>query len=283
MGKFKLLSGVGMNKYVRQIAKNDDHSRQLRKDLISSTMRNDSFISHVETHIGFDDAEGNVDLSANSKFNEQQYRSATDKDERLIAKSIGQNSAYWATSAEYWGGLTIALIQAGLIQSHYLASKPNDAHNDKNKGKYRIDSALKANKYDDLPRYILRSFCGHSRLRDTGNRDYFQFCPVSRAWWRCRLAEISSDRSGIDSDSIHKTLINKGLWNHLSEKGVSKLTVISDLNIFSGLVHFLISKGIVSEKECKEITGYIGAQSTWRELGAFSATDVSALITDGRG
>ena len=284
MGKFKLLSGKRINDYIRKIARNDEASTQLRRELVESTKRDSDFISYVKTHIGFDDDQTrDIRLDPKLKFTEQQYRSASFDDEMVISSSIRDCSAYLATTPEYWGGLTIALIESGLIHAHYLASKPNDSRNERNRGKYRIDAALKANKYDDLPRYILRSFCGHPRLRDTGYRDYFQFCPVSRAWWRCRLADVSSGRNGIESSVIHKTLINKGVWNHLSEKGVSKLTVISDVNIFSGMVHFFVSKNVASEKECKEITGYIGAQSTWRELGAYSAADVSHLISEHRG
>ena len=284
MNTFKLLSQKGVNKYIRQIIKKDEPSKLLRKELIESSKNSKKFVEYVKSHIGFDnDEEREFRLDKRLKFNEQQYRSATNAEENVIADSIMDCTAYLATSPEYWGGLTVALIESGLIHSYYLASQPNDSRKERLKGKYRIDSALKSEKYDELSRYILRSFCGHPKLRGTGHRDYLQFCPVSRAWWRHRLAEMSSCRNGIDSSTIHKTLINKALWNHLSERGVSKLTVISDVNIFSGLVHFLVSNKVASDRECKAITGYIGAQSTWRELGAFTATEVSHLITSHRG
>ena len=283
MSKFRQLSEEGLTNYIRKISGDDDDAKELRKELIEATKRSSAFVAHVKKHIGFDDDKKmDVRLGKGLKFNEQQYRSATDSEESVIAQSIGECSAHLATNAEYWGGLTIAMIDAGLIQSHYLASKPNDTHNAKNKGKHRIDSALRKKQYDELPRYILRSFCGHPRLRNTAHRDYLQFCPVSRAWWRRRLAVASSSRNGIESSTIHKTLINRGIWNHLSERGVSKLTVISDANIFSGLVHFFVQSKVVSEKECRKITGYVGAQSTWRELGAFSAIEVSDLLTSRR-
>ena len=284
MSKFRQLSEDGLNEYIKDVSKDAKPAKQLRRELIEATRSSGAFVDHVKKNIGIDNEKVmNIKLNAKSKFNEQQYRSATNDDESVIAGSIGDCSAYLATNAEYWGGLTLALIESGIIQAHYLASKPNDSHSLKNKGKYRIDSALKTKKYDELTRYILRSLCGHPRLRNTAHRDYLQFCPVSRAWWRSKLATDSAKQNGIDSSTIHQTLINKGLWNHLSEKGVSKLTVISDANIFSGLVHFFVQKKVVGEKECRAITGYIGAQSTWRELGAFSPREVSDLLANRRG
>lgn len=171
------------------------------------------------------------------------------------------------------------LIEAGIINSSFLAGKPNHSSKKKSKGAYRIDHALQTEEYSDLSRYILRSFMGHAKIRNTGVRDFFQFCPVSRAWWRAKLSEKASNLNDLDSSSIHKQLTNnKGVWDHISEKGASKLTVISDIKIFSGLTHYLVLEKITDEKECKKITAFIGALTTWRTLGAFSATEISNVI-----
>ena len=81
---------------------------------------------------------------------------------------------------------------------------------------------------------------------------------------------------------VHQKLTNKGIWHHLSERGVSKLTIISDVNIFSGLTHYLVSKDIVSQKDCEQITAFLGAQTTWRILGAFEPIQISSIISSYR-
>lgn len=276
------LSDTGLEQYIRTIIKGDEKSTELRKSLVESTARNNSFVEHVSENIGF---EGSISLSLdeNLRFNEQQFRSPTEAEEKILANINANCTPFTAVSPEYWGSVTLALIEAGVINSRFLAAKPNDKRKNKLTGGYRIDHAIKTEKCDELSRFILRSFLGHEKIRNTGYRDYYQFCPVSRAWWRNRLSEMSAQRNGLKAPEIHKQLTaHKGIWYHLSEKGVSKLTVISDVNIFSGITHNLVKNRISSQKECETITSFLGAQTTWRALGAFYPTEISEIIDDFR-
>jgi len=277
MTKIKKLSSDGLDNFVKKIIRGDDSSNDLRKMLVEATSRNEKFITFLADNIGFD---GVLDANINDDFtfNEQQYRSPAEDEEKKLADININCTACTATSPDYWGSLTLGLIESGAIKSRYLAAQPNDSKNKNLTGGYRIDHALKTGKHDDLSRFILRSFTGHERIRNTGYRDYYQFCPISRAWWRHKLSEESANLNGLERHAVHKALTNKGIWYHLSEKGVSKLTVISDIKIFSGLTHFLVSNNVKSQKECAQITAFLGAQTTWRALGAFDPVEISSSI-----
>lgn len=278
MTEVRKLSATGLDDYVRAIIKNDDNALEMRKSLIEATAKNLDFIDYIAKNVGY---HGTIDLSidANLKLNEQQFRAPTEQDERALADINIKCTSNLATSPDYWGSVSLWLIENDSIKSNFLAGNPNDTNKKQLKGGYKIDHALRVEKYDDLARYILRSFMGHAKIRNTGVRDFYQFCPVSRAWWRTKLSDNASKLNGLESSIIHRQLTNhRGVWNHISEKGASKLTVISDVKIFSGLTHYLVSENITSEKDCKQITEFIGAQTTWRTLGAFPPAEILDVI-----
>lgn len=281
MTKVKKLCEVGLDSFVRKIIKGNDPSRELRKRLVEVTSRNDQFINFISDNIGFNGVI-DIDLTGHHKFNEQQFRSPSENEEKAIYNLNMDCTPLQATCPDYWGSITLGLIEKGVIKSRFLAAQPNDSKKRQLTGGYRIDHALKTGNFDDLSRFILRSFMGHEKIRNTGYRDYYQFCPVSRAWWRTRLAQTASRLNGFKRADVHQKLTNKGIWHHLSERGVSKLTVISDVNIFSGLTHYLVSKDIVSQKDCEQITAFLGAQTTWRILGAFEPIQISSIISSYR-
>ena len=280
----KKLCPKGMEDFIKRVIRGDERSSQLRKKLVAATSRDIDFLKLIEEEIGF---EGTISVCLLDfpPLTEQQFRAPTEEEEKFLA-TIGKDcTPYLAISPSYWGSINLALITTGKIKPWYLAAQPNDTNKRRLSGRYRIDYALKKDGFeaiDSLSRYILRSFTAHSKLRNTGVRDYYQFCPVSRAWWRHRLAATAAALNGISEIEIHRCLTNKGIWYHISERGVSKLTVISDINIFSGLTQHLVSNKISSQKECEKITAFLGAQSTWRSLGAFTPNEVSSLISEHR-
>ena len=284
MTKFDKLSDTGLDKFLRNILNfQKENTKETRRELIEATATDERFIDYVAEKIGFD---GEIDLSLDriEKMSERQFRAPSQQDEQFLAEAYSGCNCLYATQAEYWGSVTLALIKTGIIKSRFLAAQSNDTGKKTNEGSYRIDYALKKGDYDDLTRFILRSFTGHPKIRSTGVRDFYQHCPVSRAYWRNKLSIEAAFRNGVERKAIHKQLTdNKGIWAHLSEKGVSKLTVISDVNIFSGLTHYLVSQNITRQKECEKITAFLGAQTTWRALGCFKPAEISGIIGEFNG
>ena len=93
-------------------------------------------------HIGF---VGTVSalIKTDLKLNEQQFRSPTAYEEGLLARVNIECTPTQATSPDYWGSITLALIENNIIKSRYLAAKPNHNKAKKQTGGYQIDHAKK--------------------------------------------------------------------------------------------------------------------------------------------
>ena len=97
-------------------------------------------------------------------------------------------------SVRFWGCVTYRHIEAGRIESSFLAANGGGTST----GVQRIDLALgdtgerAASKLDGCVRTVLRRLGGLPEVR--GNRSVYVNCPLARAWWRERLVrEAAAD------------------------------------------------------------------------------------------
>ena len=284
MAQIRSLSATGLHNFIQKIFDNRGQGLALRERVITEAKNNDSFIAFIEQEIGFeDDSSLRISIPEKLRFTEEQFRSATHEEEKILYEIVNpvctrENVA----SACFWASLTIGLIEANVIQASFLAAKSNPKNAFANTGISKIDTALASENedYDGLSNFILRSLTGHQAFRNAGMRDLYQTCVVSKAWLRFRLSQQSSNNNALQSKEVHDQLTHSAMWNSIAEKGVSKLTVISDENIFSGLTHFLVTRDISNKKECDRLMSHIGAQTTWRSLGAFKALEISEILSN---
>ena len=194
-----------------------------------------------------------------------------------------------------WARVNLRMIEKGLIQPTFFAGGQNGGGN--SQGGRRIDEVLDAKTenpaaIDRCARRIVRCFAGCPRIR--GIRTLYQDCTPARAWWVCRLAneaakELAQDEK--DWEKIYNNVLDilqrRAVWENLSERIVSSLTVLGDDQIRNGIILFLTESRMDEESsrflkgdDLKRLFRRIGQMCAWRALGYFGNAGVSGIIRD---
>ncbi len=158
-----------------------------------------------------------------------------------------------ACSSAVWAYIVVRLIAAEKIEPRYLISGSNGAQTD---GATEIDAALRktgdgrAAAVDKCVRAFLRRLSG---LLERGTRSVYQNCPPARAWWQHYIARQAAENIGGEKETIEKNamalLKNPAVWELLSDKMASRLTVIGDRNLRDGIVSFLLDNSGFGERK----------------------------------
>ena len=119
------------------------------------------------------------------------------------------------------------------------------------------------------------SFCvGAACLREA--LSLYNDCPPARAWWQRRIAEQAANNIERESKEILALFQSGPVWETLSEKMASRLTVIGDVKLRDGVIAFLLSSEERFKKE--NLLRGIGVMSAWRGLGIFSPQEIKGII-----
>lgn len=188
-----------------------------------------------------------------------------------------------ACSPATWAYIVGRLVAAGKIEPRYLAVSPNGAETD---GGDEIRKALaktgeeKAKEVDKCVRAFLRRLSG---LLERGARSVYQNCPPARAWWQHYIADQVAQKTGKEKKDVMKLLRAPAVWELLSDKMASRLTVIGDRNLRDGIVMFLLdnngAKFSGSKKTLNRLFADIGVMAAWRALGYFPPKRVEEILT----
>lgn len=191
-----------------------------------------------------------------------------------------------------WAYINLKMVENKLIDPVFFAGKD---------GARRIDEALnlksleeRKTAIDGCVRHIVRCFAGCPRIR--GIRTLYQDCAPARAWRVCRLADDATYKLAQNEQvwkethaAVLSVLHESSVWNNLSERIVSKLTVLGDEKIRNGIVLFLTEEKKDNKKgrsrflkggDLKRLFRCIGQMCAWRALGYFESHEISDIIKD---
>lgn len=193
-----------------------------------------------------------------------------------------------------WLYLTLHAIEAGVIESHFLASGLNGAGDT---GQIRIDKALQ--NPDELvqagsvqsPRYlytsrlILRRLCG--AISERGTKGIFVEVPFAKIWWQRHIAQQISEKTTIDADTMAVFLVdNASVYADLTMYMSGKLTVIADGVVRAGLMDFFFNAAkdgagkeekpdgfSTNNKDFRALIRRLGVILSWRAMGILEVSD----------
>lgn len=187
-----------------------------------------------------------------------------------------------ACRAPVWAYIVVRMIAADMIKPHYLITATNRTKTD---GSEEIGAALntagdkRAQAIDKCVRAFLRRLSG---LLERGARSIYQNCPPARAWWQNHIAMEAVQNAGCEEKPTIKLLKAPLVWELLSDKMASQLTVIADLNLRDGIIMFLQSDSGArfrgDKKTLNSLLRGIGIMSAWRALGIFPPKEVEEIL-----
>ena len=193
-----------------------------------------------------------------------------------------------ASSPAIWTYINIRMIERELVSPWFFV---NPRHGRKKvTGKILAEKALadgSEEEIKDLARSVSRFLTGYVPERSL--RPLYANCPPARAWWMWHLAE-QAGQSGVmpdaDADDVFKVIHQPWVWGPLTEKIVSQLTVIGDVNIRNGIVRFLMLEGseaqewLRGKRRFQSLLVGVGEMSAWRALGFFGPDRISDILKD---
>ncbi len=293
MAMIRRYSPSALSKLARGIVDKGEDGVKLRRDLVSATQDNELFVSFVEDkmrELADGIFEGNEEpQTLCDRMTESEYNSLPPGTMRKMADAWSNLEKRDASEPAVWAYINVRLIKDGLIDASYFAAGENGRED--SKGIRQLDRALRDNSgrlVVDRARQIIRNWSGASEIR--GIREMYQNCSPARAWWTCKLADeaAAEDPTSIDitEQKAIKVLREKSVWNRLSERIVSQLTVIGDIKIRNGIILFLIrqkeggSTRFIQDETLKMLFQRIGQMSSWRALGFFESSRVCDIISE---
>ena len=195
-----------------------------------------------------------------------------------------------ACRTAFWGRVTYRHIEAGRIESSFLAANGGGHIS----GAQRIDAALSATAeqarslIDGTVRTVLRRLGGLPEAR--GNRSVYVNCPLARAWWRERLvAEVATDSSE-DLERAIRAVVHpesQQYWEDLVTFVVSRNSVFGSAALRNILIRTLAKvldddprSPLRTADELKRVCRSVSAIQASRELSVIPARDVKTIMLE---
>ena len=187
-------------------------------------------------------------------------------------------------SVTFWAEVTLRHIEAGRIQSSYLAANEGSLPG----GLARIDKALSssgsAKDVDACVRTVLRRMSGLPEVR--GNVSVYVNCPFGRAWWRGRWAEeVCENTEASRADVVNLLRHGQEYWEKLVRLVISRNSVLGDQRVRDVLIWSLAEilkseseNAILKAKKLESLCRLLGVRCAWQELGMLDVDELKALI-----
>ena len=187
-----------------------------------------------------------------------------------------------AATPGFWAYVTRQAVVEHKIASHDLVLSSKESQPDDSAGRSKIEEALesaddiRSDKMDKLIRNFLRNLCGLHEVRSA--RSLYQDCPFARAWWQCHVGHKASPNDWYDR--ILPMLREKPVWEIMSDRMVSGLAVIGDINIRNGVILYLLEQKERKKDDIRDLLARVGVMSGWCALGSFSAEEIKGKIPE---
>lgn len=217
--------------------------------LLEAAKDSATFVKHIETLIEENDGQLHLghDCPEFEKMCETEFKGLSRKVSAAHAlwNAMSEMSPIDACRPGLWLYVTLNAIKTRAIESHYLAAGSNG-----DTGLACIDKALKnryemvksgsgySHRYLYCSRWILRRTFG--AISQRGLKAIPTDAWFARFWWQRYLAkEIEGGGAEIPADDMMDLFHEeKGVYEELTMRMVSSLTVIGDKSVRDGLMHF---------------------------------------------
>ena len=252
--------------------KGHDRQRQFLKD----TLFDNGFLA-MFSDIGIT---GTIDVKIiSTPLTESEYRDPPPSTEKTLYDSWPELTPTVACRTTFWSYVTISHIEAGKIQSKYLASTGGSVSS----GGERIDLVLDDQKpvqpklMDDCVRAVLRRLGGLPEVR--GNRSVFVDCPFARAWWRERMIRQAAKDKGNVEEKIRMILrTNQTYWEKFIDRIVFRNSTFGSDNIRGAFLRALAN--FVQEDQSTDLRSPSGLQRLCRRATAYQGAKELSFLDD---
>ena len=280
------------------LAKQTVRKPDFRRGLLESAHKPDEFIGFVESAMR--SASGGEIVDGDQQMKLPEFPFCEREFANLPPDTMRDMAALWsdmekrdASEPGVWARVNLRMVESGKVKPEFFAAGLNGG--DSAKGLHRIQHALQSQNEQAITncaRLIVRSFAGCPQIR--GIRTLYQDCSPARAWWVCRLAsEAAQELAQTDEErtqlfeSALDILQRRLVWENLSERIVSRLTVLGDIKVRNGIILFLAemredgdASRFLKGEDLKRLFRRIGQMCAWRALGYFESAGVSGIIRD---
>ncbi len=169
----------------RSLIRKSAKGEAVQREFLAKVRDTAEFVEHQKSTVRVLEGERFDPLA--ERMSEAEFGNPPSDTERRLYDAWNRLTPRVACRAAFWGCVTFRHIEAGRIESSFLAANGVGSFT----GAQRIDSALgadgeqAASKLDSCVRTVLRRLGGLPEVR--GNRSVYVNCPLARAWWRERL------------------------------------------------------------------------------------------------
>ena len=215
---------------------------------------------------------------------ESEFKEPPRSTERQIFQSWKSISPASACRATFWGFMTLRHIEAGRIESSFLAANGGTLPG----GLERIDRVLKEGSEKEIDGTVRAALRRLSGLPERGNRSVYANCPLARAWWRRYVAhEVDeyTEHNAVARDVLKVLGDSQQYWEELISLVVSRNSVLGDMKVRAALIWALSECVNMEEKKhlfkteaLKKARRLIGIRSAWQELGVLSVEELKKLM-----
>ncbi len=279
----KELVDTEYTKFRRDLLRNKGSERQ--RLFLRNVLIDDEFLGMI-AQIG---VTGVVDAElVSTALTESEYRDPPSCTEKTLYDAWSELPPAVACRTTFWAHMTIKHIEAGKIQSKFLASVGGNVSS----GAERIDMALDEHgpvlpkAVDECVRAVFRRLGGLPEVR--GNRSVFVDCPFARAWWRERMIRQAS-RGKDDLEASIRAILrtNQTYWEKFIDRIVFRNSTFGSDNIRGAFLRALamfIQEDTVTDlrtpnglqRLCRRATTYQGA----RELSFLNDEELDELMEE---
>lgn len=246
-----------------------------------------SRLSGVAVDDLFDD--GEEPRLPDEEFTEKSFCDATKAEMKHMREIWRGLTPREASNPAVWTYINLRMIERGLIKPWFLVNPIRGEK--KNSGKVLAEKTLHSGgekEVKELARSVSRFLTGYVPERSV--RPLYSNCPPARAWWMWHLAEQAEQSDimrGVDANRVFDIIRQPWAWAPLTEKIVSQLTVIGDINIRHGIIRFFLSMEGREEREWlrrgkvfQSMLGKVGEMTAWRALGFFEPERIAEILKE---
>ena len=255
-----------------------------QSEILHSILKGEEFVEWLDEQIKFGTGEQDIAFPSKSVMLEAgEYIGFTKETICMYYLAWQKLPLSDTSSSSFWAYVTRQAIVNGIVHPHSLALSSTEGSSLKDStGKHKIKATLnlpdneRPKKMDERIRNFIRNLCGI--VEERGTRSIYQDCPFARAWWQGYIAQSVSPNNW--EKEILPVLWEKGLWGEISSKMASRLTVIGDVNIRSGIILHLREQeeSRWTGDNVEKLLSQVGVMCAWRSLGYFPPEKVKEFV-----
>lgn len=266
---------------IRKSPKGPDDQRTF----LLAVRESDRFLEYMQNRVGL---QKGAELLLADRMSEAEFANPPPDTEQRLFDAWSSLTPRFACRTAFWGRVTYRHIEAGRIESSFLAANGAGVS-----GAQRVDAALAAtgektvSLLDQCVRTVLRRLGGLPEAR--GNRSLYVNCPLARAWWRERLVrEVVAGDASL-ARAVRAVVHPKAqqYWEELVMFVVSRNSVFGSAEVRNVLIRILArildkepASGLQTADKLKIFCRSVSSIQASIELSVLPSADVHAMMED---